>query len=275
MESKAGIFTDMAIEIKRIADNSKTKEVGDGVTVTVSEISKEDAEATGKSEGRYFTLECRDFFKNQDLKLKLSNLIAEGLKDITGYLKLLPKRVLAVGVGNIMMTADALGPECVNKILPIKKEGFNLYTLIPNVAGMTGVESFDMVTAVADKVRPELLIAIDSLAAGKTQRLSRSFQLSSAGLRPGEGIKNSRPALSYENLKIPVIAVGVPLVVYASRIVKDTLAAYGREMVVKNSGENNNYSSKLDDLIVTVKDVNIAVGECSDIIAGAINGLYS
>ncbi|MDR3263010.1 MAG: GPR endopeptidase [Clostridiales bacterium] len=276
MKDKSYQYTDMAVEISGIKQNS-SENINGNIKKSVSIIRKTEEKSFGKPEGKYITLECGNFFKDEKIKKQLKTALTEALKELLEHLKITaPNKILVVGVGNILMTADALGPECINKINPVINGDLRLCTLIPGVIGMTGIESLDLVSAAAEKIKPDLIIAVDTLAANKTERLSRSFQLSTSGLQPGGGVKNHRPPINADTLKIPVIAVGVPLVVYAVNIAKDIIEAYGNEMVVKKNfaaEKNKRFFEMFKDMIVTVKDINVAVGECSDIIADAINSL--
>ncbi|MDR1939667.1 MAG: GPR endopeptidase, partial [Clostridiales bacterium] len=240
----------------------------------------------GKPKGKYVTLENGDFFRDKELKARLSDELGRTVVELAEYLGIKkPKKILAVGVGNVMMTADSLGPECVKKIGPIaesgKSGGFSLCTVTPGVIGVTGIESFDLVYGVVQTIKPDLIIAIDTLAAADAGRLSRTFQLSTAGLSPGGGVKNNRPPLNFETLNTPVIAVGVPLVIYALGLAKAVLSqsnaaikAVGAD--AKSPDRNGNQGAAaicqtLKDMIVTVKDINVAVNECAEVISDGIN----
>ncbi|MDR1905772.1 MAG: GPR endopeptidase [Clostridiales bacterium] len=260
-------YTDMAVELSGLKSGSSSS-IRSGIEKTVSVIKKADEEKYGKPEGKYITIECSDFFKNEPQKENLSTALFESLVELIKHLNIpTVKKILVVGVGNVMMTADSLGPECANKINPVLDGKISLHTLIPNVIGMTGIESFDLVFCAAKKIQPDLIIAIDTLAANKTHRLSYAFQMSTSGLQPGGGVKNHRPALNFFTLNTPVIAVGVPLVVYAINLAKDILEVYGYDITTKKSPKDK----PLENMIVTVKDINVAVGECSDVISAAIS----
>ena len=87
----------------------------------------------------------------------------------------------------------------------------------------------DIVFGVANKVKPDLIIAVDALASRRAARISTTIQLSDSGISPGSGVGNTRADLSRANLGVPVIAVGVPLVVYASTISQDTISLIADE----------------------------------------------
>lgn len=150
-------------------------------------------------------------------------------------------RVLVAGLGNAQMTADALGPETVRSI-PVTRhlrdtedpalrgEGqkyASISVVSPGVVAQTGIETVELIRGAVKTVRPDLLIAIDALAARSCERLATTVQLSDTGLRPGSGIGNCREALNRRALGCPVIAIGVPTVVDSSALVYDALARAG------------------------------------------------
>ena len=127
----------------------------------------------------------------------------------------------------------------------------------PGVPGITGIESFDVVKGVCDEVRPTLVIAVDSLAAASAARLGTVIQLCDAGITPGSGVSNHKRRLSRDTLGVQVIGLGVPLVVYASTLVRDA------------GGDEGRFGS----LIVTPKEVDVYVADAAEIIADAIERL--
>ena len=165
------------------------------------------------------------------------------------------KNVLTVGLGNKLLTADALGCLTIEKTVVYVTEKYAVRVFAPGVAGVTGIESYDVIKGLVEAVAPDLVIAVDSLCASKVSRIATSFQLSDAGITPGSGVKNARKPLSRDTLGVKVISIGVPMVVYASTI----LAEGGAGFI---GGE---------DMVVTPEDVDIMVENCAGIIAGAIN----
>ena len=53
--------------------------------------------------------------------------------------------------------------------------------------------------------------------------MNKVIQITTSGISPGSGVGNNREELTRKTLNIPVIAIGVPTIVEASTIVKDTL----------------------------------------------------
>ena len=116
--------------------------------------------------------------------------------------------------------------------------------LEPNVIGNTGIDSFDIIESVVKRIKPDFIIAIDSLAAINVNRIEKTIQITNSGIHPGSGIGNNRQELSNKTLKIPVIAIGVPTVVSSVVIVNDTI----NYLTKKISYQKNNY--KKDKLIL-------------------------
>ena len=132
--------------------------------------------------------------------------------------------ILIVGLGNEYITPDALGPKVVKNI-NITRHVLNIAgdiansnqrsvcAIMPGVLGTTGIETFEIVKSVVDRIKPDIVIAIDSLASSSMHRIGNTIQLSDTGITPGAGVRNKREGLNYESLNVPVIALGVPTVV--------------------------------------------------------------
>ena len=88
----------------------------------------------------------------------------------------------------------------------------------------TGMETLEIVRGVVSETKPDLVIAVDALAARSTTRLNRTIQITDTGISPGSGVGNHREGLNEENLSVRVIGIGVPTVVDAATIVHDSMA---------------------------------------------------
>ena len=77
----------------------------------------------------------------------------------------------------------------------------------------TGMETARILLGIIKEVQPDLVIAIDALAARSIRRLGTTIQLTDTGIHPGSGVGNHRHSLTKETLGIPVLAIGVPTVV--------------------------------------------------------------
>ena len=173
-------------------------------------IDKSLSEKTGKPVGRYVTIFCDEGdFRKCFIEL-LSSFLLKGT-------------VLVAGLGNERICSDSLGAASLRYIPATAHlsphEAFKelsmraVYVIEPGVMGKTGIESTAQIKCISDKVKPDLIIAIDSLACSDTDRLCRTIQITDAGIAPGAGVGNNRRALDYDSVGVKVIAVGVPTVI--------------------------------------------------------------
>ena len=207
------------------------------IKITTMVIETENgAKAMGKPKGTYITLEAPNMdSQDEDYHREISLELARIIK------RLLPEgkntfSVLVAGLGNREVTPDALGPRVVDNMMitrHVLKE-FGKYAfgeqevnavsgIVPGVMAQTGMESQEIIRGVIKQTKPDVMIAIDALAARSTRRLSRTIQITDTGINPGSGVGNHRHGLSKETVGIPVIAIGVPTVVDAATIVSDTM----------------------------------------------------
>ena len=167
----------------------------------------------------------------------------------------------------------------------------NVCAVIPGVMSQTGMETAEILHGLVREVHPDLLIAVDALAARSIRRLVTTIQLTDTGIHPGAGIGNKRYELSERNLRIPVIAVGIPTVIDAATIVADTMESlmgvlHQNEMlkktvkVTEQFNHEENYllmrelmEPQMSNLFVTPKDIDEAVGRISYTISEAFNSL--
>ncbi|MFT4412699.1 GPR endopeptidase [Fredinandcohnia humi] len=224
----------------------KEREVDD-IKISTVEITEEGANAVGKKQGNYLTLEVQGIRqKDSELQQKVQEVFA---KEFSEFLKRLnigkDASCLVVGLGNWNVTPDALGPMAVENLVITRhlfnlqpesvQEGFRSVSAIaPGVMGITGIETSDIIYGVIEKSKPDFVIAIDALAARSVARVNSTIQISDTGIHPGSGVGNKRKELSQETLGIPVIAIGIPTVVDAVSITSDAidfiLKHFGREL---------------------------------------------
>lgn len=134
-----------------------------------------------------------------------------------------------------------------------------------------------MVRGLVEHARPAAVICIDALAARSTDRINRTVQLSDSGISPGSGIGNRRDALSRQTLGVPVIAVGVPMVVYASTIAADTVgliverARLSDEAGALRALADEVVRERFGPLIVTPKEIDALIDDAAEMLADGIN----
>ena len=279
------IRTDLAMEMvqeKSIPGVSmNTDEPAEGITrVSVEVLDERGEQAVGKSKGNYITLQSDELVQGDaELDERFSVLLAEEIKK-AGDGKL-SGNVLVVGLGNRMVTPDALGPSVCDRVFvtrhiheyipeAIDERMGNVSSVSPGVLGITGVETVEIVEGVVSRIKPSLIIVIDSLASRSLERVRTTIQIADTGIAPGAGIGNKRRAIDEQTMGVKVIAVGVPLVVYASTIAHDLIEETEISEDCRQSMQKELTGSK-DDMIVTPKDIDKAVSDLSKVIADGIN----
>ena len=287
------IHTDLAMEARESnsALNGVSEERTDNEHYSVSRIkidTDEAASALQKSKGLYITIEAPDLVLREP---ELIKAVTEALSaELTGLIDKggASGTVLVVGLGNRAVTPDALGPKTAEKILVTRHIKQYMPDAIPNgvrsvcavspgVLGVTGIETMEVIKGIVERSKPSLIIAIDSLSSRRTERIASTIQLCDAGIQPGAGVGNIRSGLDEASLGIPVIAVGVPLVVYASTISRDTIGLIASELGLLGNEEKikelaaKAISEKTGELIVTPKEIDSLIECTSTILADGIN----
>lgn len=197
------------------------------------------AKAMGKPKGTYVTIEADDLGKedegyhrevSEELAAQLKKMV-QGLKRRQEIPEKGPVQMLAVGLGNPSVTPDALGPLVlgnlrVNRNMHLDRYGNDtiISGIVPGVMAQTGMETAEIVKGLIRETKPDMIIAIDALAARTIRRLGTTIQLTNTGIHPGSGVGNHRHSLTKESLGVPVLAIGVPTVVGAAAIVHDTIS---------------------------------------------------
>lgn len=242
------------------------------ITITRVYIVDEHGVAViGKPIGSYVTIEAPALkLRDPILEERVSRCLSLEIK------KILPQKkhisVLLAGLGNRFITSDSLGPRVTDKAMVTRHllenipdqvdERINqLSAISPGVLGLTGIETMEIIQGVVKCIKPDVIIVVDSLASLNKDRLTTTFQINNTGIQPGSGVGNHRKSLDESTMGVPVIAIGVPLVVYASTII--------REYMGENMGST--LSADFEDLLVTPKDIDTRVDDSARIIANGIS----
>lgn len=309
--SKFSPYTDLALETAETLTLENPKL--DGVELRTEDCSLKDTtvtwvkitnkagvKATGKPIGNYITLESPSMKENDiDSHEKIIELLSKYLSKIHNLSN--NSTILIVGLGNWQVTPDALGPKVISQVLvtrhirgtvpeDINNSVRSVAAITPGVMGVTGIETGEIIKGIVEKINPDVVIAIDALAARKANRVNATIQMSDTGVNPGAGVGNKRMALNQETLGVPVIAIGVPTVVDAATLVNDTLDKIIQEMLeaTPNSSDFYNMLSSLEDdekyhlikqildpyvdnMFVTPKEVDAVIDRLSNIISNALN----
>lgn len=289
----ANIYTDLAAEARELDPDlegvTEQTERRGGITISRIEITGEEAaKKLGKPLGKYVTIDAPEL-ADRPLELfeKVSRELAEEIRTLMPQLPL-DAPVLVVGLGNRYITPDALGPRVVEQVFVTRHlleympelmdfTPRSVAAVAPGVLGITGVETLEIVRGVVERVQPKLVIAVDSLASRRAARISTTIQLTDSGIDPGSGVGNERRGLNQNTLGVPVIAIGVPMVVYASTISQDTISMIAEETGLHNDEEKLRtlaekvLSERFGPMIVTPKDVDSIVRDMSRVLADGIN----
>ncbi|PYI51858.1 GPR endopeptidase [Paenibacillus flagellatus] len=312
--SHYSVRTDLALEARELASgrfgneipgvHTETSEDGGDMIVTKMDItSDEGAAAIGKLKGHYITIEVpRLREKDSDLQDRVATRLAQ---EFAGFLQKIgigkDAKVLIIGLGNWNVTPDALGPLVVENVM-VTRHYFELMpeqvspgyrqvsAVAPGVLGTTGIETSEIVQGIVERSKPDLVIAVDALASKALERVNTTIQIADTGIHPGSGVGNKRKGLTQEFLGVPVVAIGVPTVVYASTIVNSTmdmmLSHFKRQ--TSNTEQIFGMLDKMEEnerlqlvrevldpvghnLLVTPKDIDQFIEDMANIIASGLN----
>ena len=294
------VRTDLAVEEnERI---TKAQEETKGISVTEEDYGEEQIHITtvrittengakqmGKPKGTYITLEAAEMNEDdEDYHREISEEVAHHLRELIDLGR--QQSVLVVGLGNQEITADSLGPRAVSGLHMtrhvIREYGLKsnahmkmhqISGIAPGVMAQTGMETLEIVQGVVSETKPDVVIAIDALAARSTARLNRTIQITDTGISPGSGVGNHREGLNEENLSVRVIGIGVPTVVDAATIVHDSMADLLDALEEEEQKEflEEMISPKLYTMFVTPKDVDETIKYLSFTISEGLNIAFS
>lgn len=230
-EHESSFASDLACERRRADVNVSgvefKKDVFDGYAWERIRITTEEgANSIGRPIGTYDTLTLPRMDTMDDEAIDdAANEISKELCSIFDRLEVYPERLLVAGLGNGGLTPDSIGPKTagyVNATMHIKRfdrrmfnalECSEIAVIAPGVMAESGMEAADMISGISDVIRPDAILAIDSLASSSPTRLGTTIQISDTGIFPGSGIGNRRRPINEDLLGIPVIAIGVPTVI--------------------------------------------------------------
>ncbi|GAB2703784.1 GPR endopeptidase [Paenibacillus thermoaerophilus] len=311
--SAYSVRTDLALEAQEMASAGRTSrlpgvesetETHEGMKITrIRVLNEEGVRTLGKQIGNYITIEVpglrhKDSVLQDKVATRFANEFASFLER-AGIGK--EAKALIIGLGNWHVTPDSLGPLVVENVM-VTRHYFELMpdqvhpgyrsvsAIAPGVLGTTGIETSEIVQGIVERSKPDVVIAIDALASMALERVNTTIQIADTGIHPGSGVGNKRKGLTMEHLGVPVIAIGVPTVVYASTIVNSII-----EMLVQNFKKQTSNTQAIlgmldgmpeqerlgmvkevldpigQDLLVTPKDIDQFVEDIANIIASGLN----
>lgn len=294
------IHTDLALEDKERFESDNVEISGVSVDEVYSEekeikittvkiLTENGAKVMRKPVGTYITMEAPNMtLPDEEYQMGIAEELAKYLKELLQVEKR-DYTALVVGLGNRNVTPDALGPQVIDELRVTRhiikeygkyamadEDAHMVSAIAPGVMAQTGMESSEIVKGIASEVKPDFVIAIDALAARNTKRLNRTIQIADTGINPGSGVGNHREGITEETLGIPVIAIGVPTVVSAATIVRDTMESMMTdwEPEEKNKTFDSLIAPHLHGMFVTPKDIDDTIQRLSRIISEALNELF-
>lgn len=301
--------TDLALERNEVyKEKNKLNEI-DGVSVnneTINEVeisrikilNEEGEKILQKPVGNYITLDVKKLkIADEERLSKIAETVADELRKIINEHVNETEDILVVGLGNLYVTPDALGPKVVPEIevtrhileyMPniMPEDTRPVSAISPGVLGVTGIETMEILKGVVQNVKPKLLIVIDALATRSIDRISSSIQIADTGIVPGAGVENTRKEISQKTLGVPVIAIGIPTVVDLATVTNECIDIFIESLQEKAMSndylnklkENDNYEEikealvpKDYNMIVTPKEIDKLIENMSKIVSSAIN----
>lgn len=282
-------FTEENVEIRGVEISEDYDEEKDVRTTVVKITTENGARIMGRPQGNYITIEAPGLsMSDEDYHREISEKLALHLKKLIHLER--EQSILVVGLGNSAITADSLGPHVVDNLYitrhMIREYGLKsmgkermhrVSGIIPGVMAQTGMETSEIVHGIVTETKPDVVIAIDALAARSTRRLNRTIQITDTGITPGSGVGNHRVGLTEENLQVKVIGIGVPTVVDAATIVRDSMAHLldALEETEQKEFLEEMISPHLHTMFVTPRDVDETVKYLSYTISEGLNIAFS
>lgn len=302
--------TDMAVErtdiYKKVNNIQKDingieaeNELQKDIEISRVKITNEEGEkALAKPIGNYITLDVKNMKTADDEKIEeIAEAVANELRDVIGKHIKDTEDILVVGLGNLEVTPDSLGPKVISNIeitrhileyMPklMPEDTRPVSAISPGVLGTTGIETMEILKGIVENIKPKLLIVIDALAARSIERISSSIQIADTGIVPGAGVDNKRKEISQKTLGIPVIALGIPMVVDLASITNDCINLFIESLQQKAMSneylnelkEKDNYEEIKEaliprdyNMIVTPKEIDILIENMSKIVSKGIN----
>ncbi len=288
-------FTEDDVEVQGVALTEDFCEDGKMRVTKVEILDEHGAKVMRKPVGTYITIEAAKLFSGEEAqRRRVSEEVGRQLGLLCADKKI--RQVLVTGLGNREVTPDSLGPLVTDQLFVTRHllreygEGFlneqldkgkdepevSLSAVAPGVMGQTGMEAAEIIQGIVRRIAPDLVLVVDALAARSVERLNTTVQLTDTGICPGAGIGNNRKSLNKESVGCPVIAIGVPTVVDAVTIVRDSM-----EELLKDQGfekkeiglflQGVEDMRKMNTMFVTPKSIDEEIHQMSRTISEAIN----
>lgn len=290
------VRTDLAVESKEKFEKDNVEISGvvihedydkerDLRTTVVKIETEHGARMMEKPMGTYITLEAPDMaVPDEGYHREISEKIAEHIRRLAGLNQ--EKSVLVAGLGNLQITPDALGPRAVQNLRITRhiireygvagtgqEHAHQVSSIVPGVMAQTGMETLEILQGIVRETKPDVVIAIDALAARSTKRLNCTIQITDTGINPGSGVGNHRCSLNEKSLGVPVIGIGIPTVVDAATIVHDAMAHLLETLEEAEIEEflSELITPSLSSMFVTPKDIDETIRRLSFTVSEGLN----
>lgn len=238
--------------------------------------------------GIYITVYTRELWLLEKYEAEtVSKIIADEVKKVIASALTVnnfkSKKILVVGMGNRQIASDAIGAmtaerlnvtrymELADKSVFEKSGMCSVSSVSCGVMGETGLRTLEFIRGIAQQISPDVIIAIDALAARECSRLAAAVQISDGGITPGAGIGNRQAAINTETVGFPVVAIGVPTVVSAATLIGDAIKKLGDVEV------SNRIEKILDEerkFFVAPKECDIISDSVSNLLAASLNRAF-
>lgn len=222
-----------AVDQTNLPDTSVERFENQGIKVIKTIVGPQSSNLVNKKPGLYFTVDIGSVdFHDNDTYERIEDVLRQVIEEVIVEEGMTGKKCLMVGLGNINVTPDSLGPYVLDNVIvtrhlfqmgTMSDEFTEVSAISPGVMGTTGIETFDIINAVKNEIAVDYILAVDALAASSVARVNKTIQITNTGINPGSGVGNKRKELSKETAGIPVIAIGVPTVVDAATITNETI----------------------------------------------------
>lgn len=270
--------TDLALERQELLGENASEGIisqtdeRDNVKITHIKITTPSAaERLAKPCGSYVTVEVPSFSSDGEILDSKLHILSSEIR------KMLPEEgtVLVVGLGNVSITPDALGPKVASYILATRHISSELAKSVgltglrpvagisPGVLGQTGIETGEIIRGIVDRIKPACVVTVDALASRSLSRLGSTVQMSDTGISPGSGVGNSRKRLDEKTLGVKVISIGVPTVVDGA-----TLA---HNLIDREKSSAYAFLPESEEMMVTPKEIDLLIERASKLVGLAIN----
>ena len=176
---------------------AQEEKIDDNINVTRVKVVNENGEnAIGKKKGEYITIDIKNLkiASEPDIQ-KASEVVTKELRNLISKHINIQDDILVVGLGNIYVTPDSIGPKVVQDIditrhileyVPnaVDENTRPVSAISPGVLGTTGIETLEILKGIVENIKPKLIIIIDALASRSMERISSSIQIADTGIVP-------------------------------------------------------------------------------------------